>query len=229
MGDNGCVRNRRIFLTTFTGFDWQTINIRVYHRIGGKETWGTFGTDARATAESYQLEDDHSFTLFDGSRLRIHFADVTDLKPFDLDVTSSSSSHEWSGTWSSTGQSSRVTLTRPESKSGLAPNPFVGDWMNVSSNDYAGSGSLHIRQSSDGALSAWLDRVSAPSDRRNGEFLQVLPSTASELRLERPGASGPSYHCRGTLSGDGRMLTGGWAENGGARLNAPDKFRKAPG
>ena len=25
-------------------FDWQTISIRVYHREGGKETWGYFGT-----------------------------------------------------------------------------------------------------------------------------------------------------------------------------------------
>jgi hypothetical protein len=218
-----------IFLSTVTGPNWQTINIRVYRRIGRKETWGNFGTDTKATAESYDLQDDHSFTIFDGSHLRIHFVDVTDLKPFDLDVIFSSSSHEWSGTWSNTRQTSNVILRRPEPKSGFTPNPFVGDWMNVSSNDYAASGSLHIRQSSDGTVSAWLDRVIASSDRRNGEFLQILPSTASELRLERPGDTGPSYHYRGTLSGDGQMLTGNWAENGGGRLNAPDKFRKAPG
>jgi hypothetical protein len=216
-----------IFLTTVTGSNWQTINIRVYHRIGRKETWGNFGTDAKATAGSYNLQDDHSLTLFNGSRLRIHFADVTDLKPFDLDVIFSSSSHKWSGRWSSPSQTSKVILRRPESKSGLAPRPFVGDWMSVSSNNYP-SGSLHIRQSSDGTHSAWLDRVIDSSDRRNGEFLQLLPSTTSELRLERPGLTGPSYHYRGTLSGDGQMLTGGWAQNGCGRLNAPDKIRKAP-
>jgi hypothetical protein len=90
------------------------------------------------------------------------------------------------------------------------------------------SGSLHIRQSSDGTFSAWLDRVIASSDRHNGEFLQVHSATVSELDLERPGDTGPSYRYRGSLSRDGKMLTGDWAENGGARLNAPDKFLKVP-
>jgi hypothetical protein len=217
-----------IFLTTMTGSDWQTVTIRVYHRIGRKETWGYFGTDARATSELDKLQDNHSYTLFDGNRLRIHFTDVTDLNPFDLDVVFSPDTHEWSGTWLSAGQTSKVVLSRPALKSGPAPNPFVGDWMSVSDNGYAASGSLHIRQSSDGTVSVWLDRVIASSDRRNGEFLQLLPSTGSELRLERTGQSGPSYHYRGTLSSDGQMLTGVWAENGGARLNAPDEFRKVP-
>jgi hypothetical protein len=217
-----------IFLTTVTGSNWQTINIRVYHRDAGKETWGYFGTNERATPESYNLQDDHSFTLFDGSHLRIHFVDVTDLKPFDLDVTFSSSSHEWSGTWSLPRQTSNVVLKRPEPKPSITPNPFVGDWMTVSSNFYVASGSLHIRQSSDGKFSAWLDRVIASSDRRNGEFLQVHSATASELDLERPGDTGPSYRYRGSLSGDGQRLTGDWAENGGANLNAPDKFWKVP-
>jgi hypothetical protein len=29
-------------------FDWQTMNIRVYHRERGKETWGYFGTKDQA-------------------------------------------------------------------------------------------------------------------------------------------------------------------------------------
>ena len=74
-----------IFLTIVTGSNWQTINIRVYHRDAGKETSGNFGTNERAAAQSYNTQDDHSFTLFDGSHLRIHFVDVEDLKSFDLD------------------------------------------------------------------------------------------------------------------------------------------------
>jgi hypothetical protein len=217
-----------IFLTTVTGSNWQTINIRVYHRGAGKETWGYFATNGRATAESYNLQDDHSFTLFDGSHLRIHFADVADLKPFDLDVTFSSRSHEWFGTWYRPRQLSNVVLKRPEPKPDVTPNPFVGDWMTVTSNFYVASGSLHIRQSSDGNVSAWLDRVIASSDRRNGEFLQVRSATASELDLERPGETGPSYRYRGSLSGDGRRLIGEWAQNGGAKLNAPRTFWKVP-
>src|SRR5262245_23402408 len=76
-----------IFLTSVTGSTWQTIDIRVYHRDKGKETWGYFATNEKATTESYKMQDDHSLTLFDGTHLRIHFVDVTDLKPFDLDLT----------------------------------------------------------------------------------------------------------------------------------------------
>jgi len=144
-------------------------------------------------------------------------------------VTFSSSSHEWSGTWSRPSQTSNVVLRRPEPKSGLTPNPLVGDWVTISSNYYVASGSLHIRQSSDGTLSAWLDRVIASSDRRNGEFLQVHSAAASQLELERPGDTGPSYRYRGSLSDDGQMLMGEWAGNSGAKLNAPDKFWKVPG
>jgi len=218
-----------IFITTVTGSDWQTLSIRVYHRDGGKENWGYFGTNEKAKAQAYKLEDDHSFTLFDGKHLRIHFADVTDLKPFDLDLSFSPASHEWLGTWSRSHETYNVALRRPEPKSGASPNPFVGDWMADPRNAYVAAGSLHIRQSSDGTLSAWLDRVIASTDRRNGEFLQVRTATASELDLERSGEpTGPAYRYHGSLSAEGQMLTGEWAENYGARLNAPDKFRKMP-
>jgi len=217
-----------IFLTTITGSNWQTINIRVYHRDAGKETSGNFGTNERATTQSYKMQDDHSFTLFDGSHLRIHFVDVTELKSFDLDLNFSSSSHEWSGTWSRPRQAFNVVLRRPEPKPGVTPSSFGGDWMTDSSKPNLASGSLHIRRSSDGTLSAWLDRVIASNDRRNGEFLRVYSATASELDLERPGDIGPSYRYHGSLSGDGQILAGDWSDNGDGRLNAPDKFRKVP-
>jgi hypothetical protein len=216
-----------IFLTIETGSNWQTINIRVFHGDPDKETSGNFGTTEKAAAQSYNTQDDHSFTLFDGSHLRIHFVDVVDLKSFDLDLTFSSSSHEWSGTWSRPGQAPKVVLRRPEPKPSVTANPFVGDWTTASGKPYLASGSLHIRQSSDGTLSAWLDRVIVSSDRRNGELLRVYSATAPALDLERPGDIGPPYRYRGSLSADGLMLTGDWAENGGATLNAPDKFRKA--
>ncbi len=43
-----------IFLTIETGSNWQTINIRVYHRDKGKESWGYFATNERATTQSYK-------------------------------------------------------------------------------------------------------------------------------------------------------------------------------
>jgi len=74
------------------------------------------------------------------------------------------------------------------------------------------SGSLHIRQSDDGILYAWLDRVIASSDRRNGECLRVYSAAVPELDLERPCDTGPPYRYYRSLSGDGHMLTGDWAQ-----------------
>jgi hypothetical protein len=216
-----------IFLTVETGSNWQTISIRVYHRDKGKESWGYFATNEKATAESYKMQDDHSFTLFDGQHLRIHFTEITDIQPFDLDITFSSTSHEWSGTWSHSHQTFHVLLKRPEPNTGVIPSVFVGDWMGESTKPYLASGSLHIRQSSDGILSAWLDR-SISSDQRNGEFLRVHSEAASELLLERPGDIGAPSHYSGRLSEDGQVLTGSWTQSGGGQLNAPDKFRKLP-
>jgi len=216
-------------------FNWQTINIRVYHREGGKETWGYFAIEEKASPESYSLEDGHSLTLFDGERLRIHFVDVTDLKPFDLDVTFSATARAWTGTWSHFGQSSRVVLKRPQGNPDVAVSPFVGDWAGESSTKHLAPGSLHVRQSADGALSAWLDRTisgydpgtrSMHSDRRNGEFLGVSAVTSTGFLLGTSHGGGIPAYYRGTLSEDRQLLTGSWMAEGGGGLNAPDRFRQ---
>lgn len=213
-----------IFLITAGGFT----SIRVYHRSGIKENWGYFASDGKATTHSDIGQDDHSLTLFDGMHLRIHFVDVTDLKPFELDITFSVKSHTWSGTWSRSGQTLNVELKRPEPKPGIVPNAFVGDWIGESSKPSLAPGGLHIRQSSDGRLCAWLDRAISPNDKRYGEFLRVYHADAPKLLLERPGETGPSAHYSAVLSEDGQVLTGTWTQSGGGRLNAPDKFRKEP-
>jgi hypothetical protein len=68
----------------------------------------------------------------------------------------------------------------------------------------------------------------AGSDNRSGEFLLVHVAEASKIILENPGAAGPSAQYTGMLSEDGQAVTGNWTEDGGGRLNAPDKFRKVP-
>ncbi len=173
-------------------FDWQTMNIRVYHREGGKETWGYFGTEDKASPKSYSMQDDHSFTLFDGQRLRIHFIDATDIKPFDLDITFSAASGEWTGTWSRSGQSFNVLLKRPAPNPGVTPNVFVGDWIGESPHHFH-PGSIHIRQSSDGALCAWRNRMASAVDPKsgsihnnqsNGAWLKVSSATDAGLVLD---------------------------------------------
>ena len=229
-------------------FDWQTMNIRVYHREGGKEIWGYFATNDKASPQSYSLQDDHSFALFDGERLRIHCIEVTGLKPFDMDVTFSPTSSKWSGTWSRSGQILHVVLTRPEPNRGVRPSVFVGDWIgeDIPNAPYhLAPGKLHIRESLDGALSAWLDRTisgmdpkkrSVHKDQHNGELLKVVrfidflggPVTVSGLILDTTNPTRPPSHFRGSLSDDHQVLTGTWDRPGGSRLNAPDKFRKLP-
>ena len=221
-------------------FDWQTMNIRVYHREEGKETWGYFETKDKASPQSYSMQDDHSFTLFDGERLRIHFADVTDMNPFDLDITFSPTSNEWSGTWLRSGQNLDVVLKRPEPNPGVTPTVFIGDWVGESVPDsphYFAPGSLHIRESFDGVLSAWLDRTtsgmdpktrSIHNDQRNGEWLKVNSATDSGLILDTTNPMGPPSQFRGSLSQDHQILTGTWERPGGGRLSAPDRFRRAP-
>jgi hypothetical protein len=221
-------------------FDWQTMNIRVYHREGGKETWGYFGTKDKASPQSYSMRDDHSFTLFDGERLRIHFIGTTDIKPFDLDTTFLPTSNEWSGTWSRSGQNLHVVLKRPEPNPGVSPRVIVGDWADESapnSPQYVAPGSLHIRESIDGVLSAWLDRTisgtepktrSIHNDHRSGEWLKVNSATDTGLILDTTNWTGPPSQFRGSLSGDHQVLTGTWERPGGGKLNAPDRFRRTP-
>jgi hypothetical protein len=220
-------------------FDWQTMNIRVYHREGGKEAWGYFGTKDKASPQSYSMQDDHSFTLFDGERLRIHSIEVTGLKSFDLDIAFSPTSNEWSGTWSRSGQNSHVVLKRPEPNPGVTPTVFVGDWAGESapnSPHYFAPGSLHIRESLDGVLSAWLDLTvsgmdpktqSIHNDRRNGEWLDVNSVTDTGLILDTTNPMGPPSQFRGRLSEDHQVLTGTWERPGSGTLSAPDRFRRA--
>lgn len=119
----------------------------------------------------------------------------------------------------SPGPGSERDTEATQTKRGFPANLFVGDWATPSAKN-----SLHIRQSSDGALSAWLDRAFASSDQRNGELLYVFSSTGPELDLGLVSA-GLSARYHGTLSDNGQTLTGDWADEG---LNAPDRFQKVP-
>ena len=222
-------------------FDWQALNIRVYHRQGGKETWGYFATKDKASPQSYSLEDDHSFDLFDGERLRIHSVGVTELKSFDLDITFSPTSNKWSGTWSRSGQNLHVVLTRPEPNRGVRPSVFVGDWIGESvpnSPHHFAPGSLHIRESFDGMLSVWLDRSISGMDPKtgwnhkeqwNGEWLKVSSASDTGLILDTTNPGGAPSQFRVSLSEDHQVLTGIWDRPGGGRLNAPVRFRKVIG
>jgi hypothetical protein len=211
---------------------WQTINIRVYHREAGRETGGWSGTKEKATPESYNTQDNRSFTLFDGERLRIHSVDVTELQPFDLDVTFSPTAQVWTGKLSRGGRSVHIVLERPKTNAGAAQSAFVGDWESTPNSNprlRTAPGSLHICESSDGVLGAWLDLTIGNIDEHDGEQLRVISATDAGLILQPIPGLGPSPQYRGSLSEDRQGLTGTWeivAGGRGGRINAPDSFTR---
>jgi len=222
------------FDTSFSGpaehqqIAWQEVQIRVYHRQNGTETGGWFDTREKATPQSYGKRDGESFTLFDGKRLRIHFTDFADLKPFDLDVTFSTDTRDWTGTLSRSGKVRHVVFKRPRPSAAI-PNVFVGDWESEPDSNFGpplAPGSLHVRESSDGRLSAWLDRTIGERDERDGELLRVVSATGSSLILDATFPIGPSFEYRGTLSEGASLLTGRWTVMGGEHFNAPDRFHR---
>jgi len=173
-------------------------------------------------------------TQFDGQRLRINFSDTTDLKPFVLDITFSPSKNIWTGTWSRAGQTFDVVLERPSTNGFLKPSGFVGDWEGET-NISGETRSLHIRESQDGILSAWLDRTTSGTDprtktvnsnQRNGEFLRVYAMPSEGIILEIATAVAPIYRYRGRLSEDQQAITGSWSDGSGGGLSAPEKFRR---
>jgi len=207
----------------------QSIDIRVYQRQGGQEHWGYFSPSG----------DPNGSTVFESKRLIIHFKDPTDIPAFDLDVRFDPATQHWSGFWSLCDKSQDVVLERPRPKEGVHPSALVGDWEGYpdpTARFRGAPGTLHISQGYGGSLTAWLDRTlsgydpraqSTHVDQRNGEQLSVLSATQSAIVLETVNAFGAPYRYEGTLSGDGKSLSGKWqsASGGGGTLNAPTLYR----
>jgi hypothetical protein len=179
----------------------QSITVRVYHRKDGQETWGWYGDNGGVSS------------FFDGQRLRV----------VDLDVTFRPEAQRWLGIWSLDGQTQQVELARPRPAPGSAPNRLAGEWEGLPDPPPGRAATrLHVVQSSDGMLTAWMDRMLGVNDQRHGESLRIVPDSASViLELVRPG--GGQYRFTGTLSADGTTLIGRW--NG---LNARESFRRVP-
>jgi hypothetical protein len=218
-----------IFGFFFTSFVHNSgIDIWGYERGGGKTSGGYFSSDL-----DYARPNDPSSSHFDGQRLRIHFVSpFVSERSFDVDIIFSSTERHWTGTWSRDGQSFQVVLGRPHPAAGVTPSTFVGDWEgepDPNSRAPWEPGSLHIAESSDGVLSAWMDR----GDYGEGERLYVSSGTQDALTLETTNPLGNGYRYQGSLSGDRQVLTGIWVstlqpENRGTSLSAPVRFRRKP-
>jgi hypothetical protein len=96
---------------------------------------------------------------FDGQRLRV----------VGVDVRFHSDTLRWSGIWSIDGETHNIALERPHPQAGSKSNPLCGDWEELpDSPPGAASTRLHVVQSSDGTLTAWMDRMIALIDQRQG-------------------------------------------------------------
>ena len=192
----------------------QNVQIRVYHREASKETggWYTAGTNEPA--------------IFDGEHLRLRAVSDGPV----IDVTFDPGKQRWVGTWTRSGKSRDVILQRPHAADSASMNDLLGDWQGMSDTGhlYRAPTRLHIYQSRDGALSAWMDRIIAPYDQRHGELLQVAASANRGIILSTTRPAGMTYRFRGALSVDGSTLNGMWqSETGtGGTLNAQTSFHR---
>ena len=204
----------------------QSINIRVYERLGTQEHVGYFSSP-----------DPSGSAVFDGKRLAVHSKNQTDIPPFNLDARFDFSARRWAGVWSLCEKSHEVVIERPHADHGVPISNFVGDWegyADPTAKFRTAPGTLHIRSSYDGTLIAWLDRAisaydpktqTTQTDQRNGEELRVLSVTPSTIALGTAGSSGAPHQYEGKLVEDGTEISGEWLEHGG-RLNAPALFRR---
>jgi hypothetical protein len=189
----------------------QNVHIRLYHREAGNETGGWYTASTRDEP-----------AVFDGERLRLRAVSdgpVIDVR-FDLEK------QRWTGTWTRGGQSQNIILERPHRGPGATAHPLVGDWEGLPDSVPAGATRLHISESGDGVLTAWMDRIIASIDQRHGELLQVTASENRTIILSTTAPTGMQYRFRGALSADGSMLNGTWQSETGGRLNAAPSFRR---
>jgi len=194
----------------------QTSDIRVYHRQNGKED-GEYFVPGKPFADSVELDDRHLDIRFTG--LGYHNA-------FSVSLTFDTSAQQWTGTWAACNKTGQAVLTRPHVQSGNA-NAMVGDWKGKpNARPLFTPGSLHIRQSSDGLLIAWLDREFGGG--RYGELLKIVSAGPSIVELETTFGFGARYTYTGTLSPDAKYLNGTWhvGNNRGMSLQAPDYFER---
>jgi hypothetical protein len=162
--------------------------------------------------------------MFDGRHLHIE----NDRVGLFLDVTFDASAHLWTGTWPRDGQPRDVVLERPHPP-GSAASPFAGEWEGLQgAPGLQRRNRLHIAQSLDGTLTAWLDRFIALIDQRHGELLSVESSGHDTITLETTNAGGVRDRYQGMLSEDGSTLAGGWHGPSGAgrTFNASTSFRR---
>ena len=181
--------------TKSNGLTSETVQVRVYHRKVGRGTWRWYVVSPPRDGAAH----------FDGRRLIVAGLTAT----FDPDGV------RWTGEWIVDGQRREVVLERPHPAKGVSPNSLCGDWEVLLEAPPAQSVRIHIAQSWDGALNAWMDTRRVLTERyesqRYGRSMEVISSNPKSIVLQN---EAPTYQAlgrfTGVLSGDGNIITGQW-------------------
>jgi hypothetical protein len=171
----------------------QTTQVRVYHRKDGHETWGWHVVSP----------PDDATVEFDGRRLRVVGLTAT----FDQDAA------RWTGRWLVDGQTREVVLERPHPAKGVTLNALCGDWEGLpDATRESVPTRLHIVQSSDGMLGAWMDFLGVIQNQSYGKSFKVISADPMNVILQddSSGTLTIYYRFSGVLSNDGNTITGNW-------------------
>jgi len=180
---------------TTNGLPHHTIQVRVNHRKGGYESKGWYVVSPPRDAAAQ----------FDGRRLVVPGLTAT----FDPETV------RWTGEWVLDGQSRQVMLERPHAATGASLNSLCGLWEALSDDLPARSIRIHIAQSVDGALAAWMDSGVVITERIQsqyyGQSMKVISLDPKSIILENEAATFQFFgKFTGVVSGDGNTITAQW-------------------
>jgi hypothetical protein len=180
---------------TANGLTRETVQVQVYHRKNGHATKGWYVASPPRDGAA----------AFDGRRLIVAGLTAT----FDPDTL------RWTGEWALDGDRRQVELQRPRPAKGVPLNSLCGDWEGLPEPAPSRSIRIHIVQSSDGALTAWMDSSVVITERNEsqhyGRSLKVISADPKSITLQN---EAPTFQVLGTftgvLSNDGNTITGQW-------------------
>jgi hypothetical protein len=131
-----------------------------------------------------------------------------------LTATFDQDAAQWTGTWLFDGQTREVVLERPHPAKGVTLNQLCGDWEAALDAKSPTSIRIHIAQSSDGTLAAWMDALSVVQDQNYGAPWTVISANPMSVILRTEAvANAQLRQFSGVLSDDRNNITGHWNES----------------
>ena len=180
---------------TNNGVTRESVQVRVEHRKRDRGTRGWYVVAPPGEGSGQ----------FDGHRLMVAGLTVT----FDPDGV------RWTGEWIVDGDKREVVLQRPHPPKGVALNSLCGDWEGLLEPPPTPSVRIHIAQSWDGALTAWMDIRRFIMERYHsqlyGRSMEVVSADPKSIVLQNEADNYQTLgRFTGVLSSDGNTITGQW-------------------